>query len=530
MANVSRTTKNMQAMLPTWMKMARDPDSVGAQFLDVFGLEMEDIQEYLEYAVSGLHLMKADISQADIVYKVPLALPELIDMQPVHNLRATKDAQVYPIELKETLADFYMAKADENVAIFDRTDGLVYIKPQASLIDRSPDKPYEFVEIDGVTHYEFILHHIWNPFDEFGLLLGLHRLYGERNESFKKRILDVFQNPGGANKQGLINGMSRELGLPKKHIEINEFADAAFRGSLLNDDGSATRKMMEYVDRINKTMGFTWDNMSWGEAYWKSVQEANLQFDYLPHVWSPQTDAWKDEEFQSGVGSDEDLRVTAPVEQSNIRNFQYSVGLRGVIKSGKIVHPEHSFKYSIKAKGKILSQESKPQNYKYTVVASEVIDLYFLIRAFQRYSYRTDYNFRDLTNVQYDNENSPSIEVVEGTSFAGTKNDPFVEVEAYMESRDNKQTPSLDRLEVEWIDVANTPRTLIFDTQAQFDRNDTQVKVTKTNTITTAAGNVELGFGDFDHIIDSMGDFVKGEFVNTEVTTGGSVKLILPSV
>ena len=33
--SVSRFTENMMARFPSWMKMAKDPDSVGAQFLDV---------------------------------------------------------------------------------------------------------------------------------------------------------------------------------------------------------------------------------------------------------------------------------------------------------------------------------------------------------------------------------------------------------------------------------------------------------------------------------------------------------------
>lgn len=54
---------------------------------------------------------------------------------------------------------------------------------------------------------------VFNEFDEFGLLIGLPRFNGESIELYKKRLEDVYVNRASATYLGLINGITRELGL-----------------------------------------------------------------------------------------------------------------------------------------------------------------------------------------------------------------------------------------------------------------------------------------------------------------------------
>lgn len=54
---------------------------------------------------------------------------------------------------------------------------------------------------------------VFNEFDYFGSLLGLQRLPEEKNTFYKKRLLDVFTNRANSTYTGLINGITRELGL-----------------------------------------------------------------------------------------------------------------------------------------------------------------------------------------------------------------------------------------------------------------------------------------------------------------------------
>jgi hypothetical protein len=54
---------------------------------------------------------------------------------------------------------------------------------------------------------------VFNEFDSQGLLLGLPRLLDEKNTAYKQRILDVFVHRANSTYRGLINGITRELGL-----------------------------------------------------------------------------------------------------------------------------------------------------------------------------------------------------------------------------------------------------------------------------------------------------------------------------
>jgi hypothetical protein len=62
------------------------------------------------------------------------------------------------------------------------------------------------------TSYTPQSHAIWNEFDKLGLLLGLSRLPDEKNAEYKQRLLDVFVHRSDSTYQGLINGITRELG------------------------------------------------------------------------------------------------------------------------------------------------------------------------------------------------------------------------------------------------------------------------------------------------------------------------------
>jgi hypothetical protein len=54
---------------------------------------------------------------------------------------------------------------------------------------------------------------VFNEFDYFGTLLGLKRLPEEKNDKYKTRLLDVFTHRASSTYTGLVNGITRELGL-----------------------------------------------------------------------------------------------------------------------------------------------------------------------------------------------------------------------------------------------------------------------------------------------------------------------------
>lgn len=54
---------------------------------------------------------------------------------------------------------------------------------------------------------------VFNEVDQLGLLLDLNRIKGERNPEYKQRLMRVFSERANSTYQGLINGITRTLGL-----------------------------------------------------------------------------------------------------------------------------------------------------------------------------------------------------------------------------------------------------------------------------------------------------------------------------
>lgn len=76
----------------------------------------------------------------------------------------------------------------------------------------------------------------WNQFDEHGLVLSTARLPGEANWEYKRRLLDVFTNISNSSYRGLINGITRELGLSLfTPIQLNPKV-SSFTGKFLSPD------------------------------------------------------------------------------------------------------------------------------------------------------------------------------------------------------------------------------------------------------------------------------------------------------
>lgn len=553
MADVNQFTKNMQSMMPRWMKMAKDPNSVGAQFLDVFGLEFEDVEKYLDFAIGNQYINTASLGQIDIVYKVPLALPIVLDMVELDTVVVNVGEDALHCQVCDTLRKFYdddSTQMYEHKAILDVGEGLVYLRLSEMGTLLTADNmfnPFDSIDINGTRHYEFFLHHIWNAFDEFGLLLGLERLFGERNDIFKERILDIFRKPANSTKLGMINGISRDLGLNVSEVTLNEFANKAFRGSLLDEKtGAPTQKLLNYVNQINKVFGFTWDNMSWDEAYWHSIEETNMGLEYLPHVWDASTAGWLSTDFQSGIGDGDELLVTAPKEEKNIRNFKYYVGVRGKNSGLERVDPEINFKYKITANGIVLNEEYKPEIFKYTVVASEIVYLYYTIRAIKDYSFRTTIDFNpSTTGYEYNSDVNPAIEIVKGTtnlSKTDAANWNIYKVFVDMTTNSVKDTPQLKDITIKWKDTTGLTHDYKLDTQDELTMNALQNATVYTDTefidtFATVDGNIELGFGDYYDIIDTYGSFIEGTGSFTddkrtgtvEIVNTGSIRLNLPN-
>lgn len=355
----AQSTQKLLDKLPSWFKMRKDPESTGAQFLNVIGLSLDEVEHILDYALQQYYINTTDINVIDIVYKAKL--PEVLtDYVTVFY---SNEIQLQPVA---TLLQFFTGLKTDKIKI----DEIYYDNPY--IIDNELKTLYVRKPYGGqiqmivtnkagkkilITDLELSLHHIWNFFDEFGLMLGVSRLYGEINVDYKERILDVFRRPSSGAKEGLINGIARELGLVIKHtwvngavdfviqeqqvlkdtikvdnesidsstilynrngfmflssaleyknisrdvsyivgIEINELHDKSntkFQNELFTIDKMATPVLQYYINTIVNRVPVTWDRFIWNESFW-NIADADINgYGYIPVYFDADIKGWR---------------------------------------------------------------------------------------------------------------------------------------------------------------------------------------------------------------------------------------------
>ena len=495
MTDLSKMTKQMLRMLPSWMKIRKDPDSIGAQFLDVFGLELTDISEYLDHQLNNQFIGSVNLGEIAYIYRTKIPYVKQSD-----NLVVTSGTQELTREYK--VYDFYAQDEDAHVFIVNNEAGILYTR-------RNYDSLTLTINNQESIPLTLNLHHVWNCFDEFGLLLGLHRLYGEDNLHFKERILDVFKRPGNATRQGLQNSIGRELGIASEHVRLNNLMDAAFIGTMLNQDGSASKTLKGIVERIGTAIPVTWNNAVWDRTYWQTAGEDMLGLDYLPHVWDLDTDGWEDKDFQSGIGDRKDLEVRLPEEHKDEQTFDYFVGLQGVDETTETVYVPHSFSYQIKVQGLLEANVTPPITYYYTIEASEVIPLLFTIRAYSQYVEEIDIDFSDPSEYTIHDD---TIEIVPGNEIMSPAK-RYVRILATLETGDNQHTPILDSIELHWKDGEEFNTTTI-STESDWTNN--------VNTLNTDAvsDTLRLTQGSYQNTIESDEQWEEGTHINITIDDG----------
>ncbi|WP_422661726.1 hypothetical protein ACK8P5_25570 (plasmid) [Paenibacillus sp. EC2-1] len=352
----SKITLELQRGLPSWFKMRKSPNTVGAKFLNVFGLQFEDIEYYLNHAFKNMYIDSVDLNQADIIYKATLPSSLTPDDRYSFNADGLRMDEVQTLNkfLNGISADHLSHKEVfyQNPVFIDWVRKVVYVK---EAYDTNPDYLEGRIELvlkdmmDKTTLRTWLptqVHHVWNFFDEFGLLLDTPRLYGERNVEYKERLLDVFRHPANSTFQGLQNHLARELGLYKdvrwydggidlvlanSNIVVNSLSvdgkewprdkmwidrsqrwvlkgdpayegqtrivkfvsglemhtfhnrrDTAFQAELYSIDRVGTPMLQYYVDLITNQVPVMWDQFIWNESFWDIADKEMSGYGYIP--------------------------------------------------------------------------------------------------------------------------------------------------------------------------------------------------------------------------------------------------------
>lgn len=533
---VNKFTRNLMSYFPSWMKMSKDIDSVGAQFLDVFGLSFQDFKNAMDEAVNNFYINTADTELIDWIYKIPLQMERVVDVNGIANVQEvnikTADDRYPIVHYAKNIQAFYKKSALLPIYWVDRPSGYLYLRMDMNEIE-DWDHPFESIQINGADHYDLLIHHVWNVFDEFGMLLGLPRLFREPNDHFRDRILDVFRKPGNVSRGGVRRGLARELNIPLLDVSIYNLSDESFKDDLMLPNGSPSTKLMGYAKQINETLAFTWDTMNFDKAYWFSVEQDNMAIEYLPHVWDIDTTAFKKEDFQSGIGFGDDLKVHAPIDEPSFRPVTVSIGLMGFIEEYEEVYPEITFTYKIYAKGKIVEKNYQEQPFKYTLKAGEVFNQAYRIQADADIHelYVTDFNGSSKLST---GSTSPNIQFGKSTDVLHSQTDRLVKLSVDYDILPDGESPELEQLALVWEDTTGSEHRFEFNTSNDFliDRTNASgqpmTALNYSDIAFQADKGLTLGQGDFSDTIDNTEEWRDGVWqINNLTIAEGSLALNL---
>lgn len=252
----AKHTEKMRSMLPFWLQMKKQPsDSVGLQFLNFFGMELDDVKQILEYAYRQNKIMEADEKFVDIVYKA--ILPTYFEIRNIDKVKVNGSvllsksdtlyhffglAENYEIDEPIHNPDYYFVDVERKI---------IYVREPYDKTADMPDGQIDVILKDGSSiTFELSIHHVWNFFDEFGALLSCPRLHGETNVDYKQRILDVFRYPANSTKLGLANGISRELGIRKHKIWTDPSQDFIIKDKMVIANQITVGDRLVSIDKI----------------------------------------------------------------------------------------------------------------------------------------------------------------------------------------------------------------------------------------------------------------------------------------
>ncbi|WP_253294944.1 low copy number virion structural protein [Bacillus atrophaeus] len=359
----SSLTQRMADEYPIWTNIRQTKNSTGQAFLNFFGIELETVQNYLEWIQEQKYIQTADIRELDWVY-----MYQLPDIRTSDELRVTRFNGIENIDVPvlESLKEFFYNDRNEG-GILDYEENKFYtVKNHGKLAFNISNDDFETSIKVKPTNF-----HIWNAFDEFGLLVGIERLHLENNADYKERILDVFRYPSGTHDIGLTNGIARDLrmiqrkdnneksiewkddskdllirNISQKNIDVRtlridnkvldedqyhvdsvgniriyainqnkqhtvSFISCLEKYELFNktneslyklmfqENGQATFTLLKWVEYINTIAPVMWDRFKWDEGYWDAIEKSLTGLGYVPNIWDSNIEVWKEFQFDS---------------------------------------------------------------------------------------------------------------------------------------------------------------------------------------------------------------------------------------
>ena len=223
--------------------------------------------------------------------------------------------------------EFSKASKKEDIFYWDENNNVIYSR-----------KLYTEFLINEIS-YLLNQQAVWNWFDEHGLSVDLERHAGESNDSFKKRILDVYRNKPGVGMEAFKLALRREfnlwrfegatpdsnyLGATPEVLELDDLLlDTTGATPYVTPDGLPTQRLETLVDQLAEKYPTTWGYFKWDETYWDAGGQDGRGYKILPYKYD--SNSIDSSYLDSGVGDGNDLLVYPPDAVVNPREFNTTI-------------------------------------------------------------------------------------------------------------------------------------------------------------------------------------------------------------
>jgi hypothetical protein len=329
---ISDHARSILNRFPSWSKTFADsleratpeialPESNSGKFVNaLIGENLDKIDEYLSKIELDSFIASADLNEIAWMYVYSPIQPGFIQV--------VGDS----IELARvsTMGELLEHRDTDNVFFYNFTTNQLFILKQIVKL-----------LVDGEEYDPIVVQNI-NSFDQFGLMVGLQRLYLENNLNFSKRILDVNQNPPSINEEGFKLTLRRELDIwrvlgstPDSNYvgatpELIEIADMELMSKYFTKEGIPTRDFYDFVEFVNTTFPTNYGYIKWGESYWDYAGKNNEGVFSLPQIADAATPESYLDIFQPGIGDFEDARIKLDKVDQEINQYSFGLRVRGL--------------------------------------------------------------------------------------------------------------------------------------------------------------------------------------------------------
>jgi hypothetical protein len=345
-------TRRVLDKFPEWMEMREyDPEDInddnkatptklGSLFINsVAGEWLTDLRGKITYEEFQRHIENVDLDQKAWVYRSS-AVPQHIWSAKFNN--GSGDIQ---LTYTSSIGEFYDCDSSDDAFFYNEATSEIYTI-----------KEYDSLKLNN-EEYAQELFQVWNSLDDIGVAVDLFRLTGESNDSFKKRILDVYINKPGVTAERFKTALRRELNLwkyegyePDSYYlgatpEVLTIEDIEKSGSYFDASGVPKESFYNLVAKLAKKYPMTWGLFRYGEALWDVDGLYHKGMAVVPKQFDAATPSLSD--YQSGVGDINDLLVLPPDFHKEEQEFDITLAVRGKRPVPTLRHSEIRFRANV---------------------------------------------------------------------------------------------------------------------------------------------------------------------------------------